>query len=126
MDNYQRILITVHFLLEVQGQNLTYTVTVRNNGPADAPGVTLADILPTTANFVSATSSQGTCTGTATVNCQLGSLANQTSATVTIVVVPTLAGSISNMVTVGGSVNDPNQANNVTVESTTVRLILIP
>jgi hypothetical protein len=60
------------------------------------------------------------------VDCALGTLANQTSATVTIVVIPTLTGSIRNVVTVDGSVNDPNQANNVTVENTMVIPILIP
>src|SRR5262245_45508715 len=40
---------------------LTYTVTVVNNGPANATEVTLTDPLPTEATFVSASASQGAC-----------------------------------------------------------------
>src|SRR5439155_15272399 len=39
---------------------LTYTVTVRNDGPAGATGVTLVDSLPDAA-FVSATPTKGSC-----------------------------------------------------------------
>ena len=46
------------------GQQLTYTLTVRNNGPDDALGITVTDPFPAGATFVSANSAQGTCTGT--------------------------------------------------------------
>jgi len=102
------------------GNNLTYTITVKNNGPSGATGVTITDSLPATVTFVSATPSQGTCTGTATVTCGLGSLTNGSSATVTIVVTPTQAGSLSNTATVAGNEADPNTNNNSATEPTTV------
>jgi uncharacterized repeat protein (TIGR01451 family) len=69
------------------GSNVTYTLTVTNNGPDPATNVTLTDTLPTTnVIFVSATPSQGTCSGTTTITCHLGTINNGANATVTVVV----------------------------------------
>jgi uncharacterized repeat protein (TIGR01451 family) len=106
------------------GQNLTYTLTVRNNGPNPASGVSVVDTLPATVNFVSATPSQGgPCTGTATVTCPLGVIDSLANATVTIVVKPTQAaiGTITNSATVSTSATDPNPSNNTATATTTVR-----
>jgi uncharacterized repeat protein (TIGR01451 family) len=102
------------------GNNLTYTVTVKNNGPGNATGVTMTDTLPADVSFVSANASQGSCTGTSTVVCNLGSLAASASATVTLVVKPTAAGTITNTASVTGSPTDPNTGNNSATEMTTV------
>src|SRR5262249_21003329 len=72
--------------------------------------------------FVSATPSQGSCNGTATVKCTLGSLAKGASATVTIVVTPTTAGGISNTATVAANEFDPDLSNNSATQGTTVSL----
>ncbi len=69
--------------LNVGGQ-VTYSATVLNEGQSAAPTVAFQDALPGKASYVSATPSQGTCTGGATVACNLGSLAAGASATVTI------------------------------------------
>ncbi|MGH8587098.1 MAG: hypothetical protein ACREWE_13280 [Gammaproteobacteria bacterium] len=53
------------------GGALTYVITVLNGGPEAATRVTLSDTLPGGVEFISATQSQGTCTGTATVVCPL-------------------------------------------------------
>jgi uncharacterized repeat protein (TIGR01451 family) len=106
------------------GSNLTYTITVTNNGPSTATGVTMTDPLPATVTFVSATPSQGNCTGTATVTCSLGSLSNGASATVTIVVTPTQAGGISNTTTVTANEADPVTSNNSATELTTVNAVI--
>ncbi|HYX40677.1 MAG TPA: choice-of-anchor V domain-containing protein, partial [Pyrinomonadaceae bacterium] len=74
------------------GSNLTYRVVVTNNGPASATNVNVTDALPTNVNFVSAAPTQGTCSGTQTITCALGSLALNSSATVNIVVAPQATG----------------------------------
>src|SRR5437868_5688393 len=48
------------------GSQLTYTLTVTNNGPDNATGVTLTDMLPTAVNYLSSTTSQGTITAPGT------------------------------------------------------------
>lgn len=102
------------------GSNLTYTITVTNNGPDAATGTVVIDTLPTGVTFVSSSASQGSCTGTITVTCSLGSLANGASATVSIVLTPTAAGTLSNTASVSSAVADPNTANNAATASTTV------
>src|SRR5207249_1720154 len=104
----------------IAGTNLTYTITVTNNGPGAATSVTMTDPLPGTVTFVSATPSQGTCSGTSTVSCNLGTLVNGGSATVTIVVTPTQAGGISNTASVAANEFDPNPDNNSATQGTTV------
>jgi uncharacterized repeat protein (TIGR01451 family)/CSLREA domain-containing protein len=104
------------------GNNLTYTLTVKNNGLDAATAVQVTDTLPASVTFVSASSSQGTCSvsGAATVMCALGNLANGATATVTIVVKTTVAGSITNHATVSSSTSDPTPANDSADESTSV------
>ena len=65
------------------GQNVTYTFTVRDQGPTYSSNTTLTDVLPATMTYVSATPSQGTCTGTTTVVCNLGRVDHDATATVT-------------------------------------------
>jgi uncharacterized repeat protein (TIGR01451 family) len=103
------------------GSNLTYTVTVTNNGPDAATGVTLTDALPAGVTFVSVTPVAPTCTQAGgVVACDLGTLASGANTTVTIVVTPTQAGEISNGVTVTGKESDPDTENNTATAGTTV------
>lgn len=87
------------------GNNLTYNVTVTNSGPDDATGVVLTNVI-TIPNgqftVVSTTPSQGTCTGTGPINCNLGTIAAAANATVRIVLTPTIptTGTPPNSVTV--------------------------
>src|SRR6185437_8610725 len=64
------------------GVPLSYRITSTNTGPAVATNVSVTDTLPAGLTFVSATTSQGSCSGTATVICNLGSLADLGSATI--------------------------------------------
>jgi uncharacterized repeat protein (TIGR01451 family) len=89
------------------GANLTYTITVANSNPGGvaSPTTVLTDVLPAGANFVSASPSQGTCSiASGTVTCQLGTLnSGAAAATITIVVTPTSAGTLSNTASATGS-----------------------
>jgi uncharacterized repeat protein (TIGR01451 family) len=94
------------------GAALTYTVTVRNSGPASASGVTLVDTLPTGAAVASVTPSQGNCGPVSmTVSCDLGRIAPNGEATVTIVVRPAAAGTLKTSVAVGATGPDLNSEN---------------
>ena len=68
------------------GQQVTYTATVSNSGNGAAGSVAFQDLLPGKATLVSATASQGSCSGSPMVLCNLGSLNAGASATITIVV----------------------------------------
>jgi uncharacterized repeat protein (TIGR01451 family) len=104
---------------------VTYTVTLQNHGPGGASGLSMTDTLPD-AIFVSASSSQGSCQregngkSGGTLTCDLGSLAASGTATVTIVVNPAKAGTISNTATARANQPDPDSANNTATETTTV------
>ncbi len=65
------------------GQNISYTITVTNNGPANAGSITVSDVLPAGLLFVSASASQGVYTSN-TGNWNVGTLTNGGSATLTI------------------------------------------
>ena len=82
------------------GSTISYTVTVNNAGPNSAAGVTVTDVLPANATFVSATPSQGSCSGTGTVNCSLGLIGASGSATITLVLKVNSGTTISDTATV--------------------------
>jgi uncharacterized repeat protein (TIGR01451 family) len=102
------------------GQPLTYTLTVRNLSAVDATNVVVTGRLAVRSTFVSATSSQGTCTGTGPVTCALGTLSAGTTAQITVVVQPTAVGYITQRASVKGAELDPHRFNNS--RSTTVRV----
>lgn len=103
------------------GSPVTYTVTVENEGPEDATNVEVENVLPQSASFVSATPSQGSCTQVVpVVACGLGTIVNQASASVDIVVTPSSAGTLNDIAAVESSNLDLNPLNNLVSETTTV------
>src|SRR6266498_2760423 len=104
------------------GTNVTYTMTITNNGPDIATDVELTDTLPGAVALVSATPSAGSCTGTSIIVCDLGSLANGASATVIIVVGTTAIGTLTNTASVSLAETDTNPSNNVERAQTAVTL----
>ena len=100
-------------LVQDLGQgNITWTIVVTNNGPDTDTGVTIADPMPSGNAFVSATTTQGSCTGGAILNCSIGTMAAGAQVTITLVTTPSLAGTQTNTVTVAGALPETNTANN--------------
>src|SRR5439155_18699519 len=76
------------------GKNVTYTLTVTNNGPVTDTNVVVGDSLPFGVSFVSVSSSQGTCSGTSVVQCAIGTITNGQQVTITVVVTAVNTGTI--------------------------------
>ena len=87
---------TVNNAAPALGSNVTFTVTVTNNGPLAASGVQVSDQLPAGLTFVSSTPSGGTTYNSATGVWNIGGLANGASATLTIVATAGTAGTFNN------------------------------
>jgi uncharacterized repeat protein (TIGR01451 family) len=103
------------------GRNMTYTLTMNNNGPDAAHAVTVFDQLPPSVTFVSATPTQGSCEESGgTVTCSLGTIGTGDIGTIDIVVKPTVPGTITNTASVSASTPDPNGNNNADSEDTSV------
>ena len=104
------------------GGTLTYSLTVANVGPATSTGVMITNILPPGVNFISATSSQGSCTRSrSTVTCNAGAIPGGTNMTITIVVVPNSGGVLTNTAVATRAEADPYPPNNTAVAITTVQ-----
>jgi uncharacterized repeat protein (TIGR01451 family) len=100
------------------GDTITYTATVKTVN--DATGVKLIDAFPGNANFVSATSSQGSCTHPKNVECAIGSMTSGSSVTVVIKATAKAAGLLTNAVQVSANESELNPGNNFWVVTTTV------
>ncbi|MEL7448206.1 MAG: right-handed parallel beta-helix repeat-containing protein [Pseudomonadota bacterium] len=99
---------------------LVYSLLVTNNGPGTASGVVLTSTLPASVTFVSSTASQGSCSGTTTVTCNLGAILNGGTASVEIQVVTNATGSITNNASVTADQPDPVPGDNSASANTTV------
>ena len=96
-----------------EGSPLTFTLAVTNNGPASATTVTVTDVLPSLLTYLSATTTQGSCSEAGgTVTCLLGTMANAGNATITILTIPGTPGVAVNTATVTADQTDPTPANN--------------
>jgi len=110
------------------GSNVTYTITVTNNGPLSAANVFVTDPTPAGLGFVS---NSGACTGN--YPCALGAMtAGQSKVITTVFSVPAnYSGPITNTASVSSSTNDGNGSNNastvVTPQATggTVDLLIV-
>jgi uncharacterized repeat protein (TIGR01451 family) len=102
----------------LEGDTLVYTVTVTNNGPADATGVSLIDVLPEGLGYVSDNAAaSGTFYDSATGEWTVGSLGATASATlqITTTVNPGTAGSTLTNTAIAGGLDqaDPDGGNDM-------------
>jgi len=111
------------------GNDITYTQTITNNGPAPASTVSFTEATPPNTTFQSVLAPAGwTCTtpavgSTGNVNCSVPTLAvNATADIVVVVNVPSTvaAGSITANSSVTATTSDPTAANNSTTVVTPV------
>ena len=109
------------------GDDLTYTIRVKNLGPGPAINLVMNDPLPLGTTFVSASSSYGSLTtppsgAVGTVSCDASRLARGDTLTVTLVVNVTARGksTITNEASVGADPPDPNSSNNSAAVQTRV------
>jgi uncharacterized repeat protein (TIGR01451 family) len=112
------------------GTPVTYIVSVGNLGPNTAgplpppadqtQGVMVFDTIPAGSILENVTATQGTLTVQGNLLIfNLGTLASGAVVTISIVVVPTVAGPITNLATVSGPQTDPVSGNNRAVVTTT-------
>ncbi len=115
------------------GANLTYTVTMVNNGPSLAGTAAWSETLPASTKFVSITAAAGwTCTtpavgATGAVSCSNASLAVGSSVfslTVAVNSATAVGTVLSNTVAVTSVTTDPTPANNSATANTTVSAAL--
>lgn len=104
------------------GEPLTYVMQVSNpSASLGATGVVVTDTLPAGVTFISATSSQGSCTHAAgVVTCDLGAIGAGSGATVTIGVRPDTKGAKINTASVRSNEPDVDPANNSAAATSTV------
>ena len=94
-------------------EQVTFTVTVTNDGPSDNSNVFIELSLPAEGSTQSLTPSQGTCKGTVgTVTCFLGDMDAGSDATITwVVTVPSYAVEMLMSALVSGDMTDPATGN---------------
>ena len=100
------------------GSNLVYSISITNQGPNAASGVTVSNRIPAGVTFVSATGGATPTNGVLLVN--LGSLAVGVTDLAQVIVQPTAAGKLTNLFQVFASTVDPVLTNNSAIVISTV------
>lgn len=107
------------------GDRLLFTATVGNGCTDDATGVVAHYTVPAGSIFISASSSQGTCVGSATTaDCDLGNIVCGSTARAFFSIAATAPGTISSSVSVSANEPDPQTVNNTASISTDVFVVL--
>ena len=101
------------------GDEITYTITVRNNGPDNSTNIKVSEVLADNFKFISANASKGYYDLTNGV-WAVGNLTNNETAKLVIIVKIVKTGFIQNNVSVNGTGFDPNVTNNNATVNITV------
>jgi hypothetical protein len=102
------------------GTTASWVAKITNHGPNQATGAALAMSLDSTLIINSITATQGSCGSGSAFTCDLGTLANGASVTVTVSATPTTAATIAGTANVSSTTVDPTTTNNQATSSTTV------
>jgi uncharacterized repeat protein (TIGR01451 family) len=108
------------------GALLTYTLTVTNKKGDTAHNVVVTDSLPSEVTLVSIASTKGTCSGSIAITCNIDSVAYNELVTITIVVRPTAAGTITNTAVVAGREAEQDPSDNTASATTVVQGAFTP
>jgi len=92
--------------------NIVYTISVTNFGPSTASGILVTDSLPVGVAFVSAVPVTST-NALGQVIWSLGNLAAGSTSNLTLTVVSTTLGSVTNLASIGSPTLDPSLTNNI-------------
>jgi hypothetical protein len=96
----------------VTGANIVVKFTIKNAGPNTVSDVSLVGTFSGMSILVSATPSQGTCAVEQVVRCDLGQMNTAGSGTVSVTVIPVVAGTLTSTALVRSSLPDPKPSNN--------------
>jgi len=104
------------------GRNITYNLSVTNDGPNTATSVVVTDTLPASAVFISASPGDGSfCSETGgLVSCSLNDMANGDTVDIPVVARTTTDGPATNTVAVSAGEADADTSNNSSTEQTQV------
>jgi len=95
------------------GMAMSYSAGILNEGPGGATNIVFTDTLPAGVSFVSATTTQGSCSqAKLVVTCDVGSLASAGDAAITIAVTPAALPTLTNSMSVSATEDDLALANN--------------
>jgi len=108
------------------GALLTYTLTVTNKKGDTANGVVVTDSLPSGVTLVSVATTKGTCSGSMAITCNIGSVAFNELVTITIIVRPGAAGTITNTAVVAGREAEQDPSDNTASAATLVQGAFTP
>jgi len=102
--------------------NVTYTINAVNYGPGAATGVTITNLFPAGSIFVSADSSVGSfaTNGAGALIWNVGTMPKDSTASLSLTVLPTTIGAITNSAAVGTTSPDLNPDDNAAAVVTTV------
>lgn len=99
------------------GSNIVYILSVTNYGPSPSTNVQVSDTLPSDGTLVSSSATQGSVSGTVW---NIGTLATNAGAQLTMTVRPNFDGSYVNSAQVSASTPDPNPEDDTAYASVAV------